>query len=222
MNIIFDRYGVITVQKMLNKLGGYGLDEDGIYGRNTQAALDDFGDYSLEDILLERLANNDTLDYINVAKGEIGTKEWHGEADNPEVMKYHHSVATWFKDDETPWCASFVNWVMEEAGYDSMDSARALDWLNHGEESEPVFGAIAVKARYNSEGKAVGGHVGFLVGEDRHYFYILGGNQKDSVRISKYKKDTWKGFRVPIGYEDKYLLTVPNMAEDFSEGGKES
>ena len=213
----------LVKQRFLNKYNNAGLVEDGLAGKKTNKAIEDFGVDRLRQVISIRLEDNSTLEYINIAKGETGTVEWHGEADNPEVMKYHHSVATWFEDDETPWCASYVNWVMEEAGYTTVNSARALDWLKFGQESEPVFGAISVKTRYNKEGQAVGGHVAFLVAEDKDYYYMLGGNQADSVKISKYRKQGWRGFRVPLDYEfDKYILPKSPQAENISMGGKES
>ncbi len=51
--------------------------------------------------------------WMSTAIGETGQKEIKGKEHNPRIIEYH-STTGGFKDDETPWCASFCNWVMEE------------------------------------------------------------------------------------------------------------
>jgi uncharacterized protein (TIGR02594 family) len=86
---------------------------------------------------------------------------------NPRVVKYHQEGGSpWFDDDETPWCASFVAWVMKQHGYGvAQNPARALSWKDNWPDgkriSKPIYGAIAVKSRQGS------GHVGFVVGKTR-------------------------------------------------------
>ena len=156
--------------------------------------------------------------WMKIAKKEIGTKEIHGKRHNPRVLEYH-SVSGGFSTDEVPWCGSFVNWVMRTAGYKTVSSpARAKSWKNFGKKAKkPIYGAIAVKSRRG------GGHVAFVVGQsqDGKYLYVLGGNQHDSVNISKYRKSVWTDFRVPADYDDS-KCKLPVYGGGASKGGKES
>jgi len=60
---------------------------------------------------------------------------------------------------------------------------------------EPVLGSIGVKSRVG------GGHVGFVVGQsgDGEYINLLGGNQDNSVKVSRYSKIGFEAFVFPDG-----------------------
>ncbi|MCP4971570.1 MAG: TIGR02594 family protein, partial [Arcobacter sp.] len=115
--------------------------------------------------------------WMKTALAEIGIKEIKGSKHEPRVLEYHKSSASWLNTDEIPWCASFVNWVMEKEGYTTIsNSFRAKSWKNFGKEiKKPVYGAIAIKSRKG------GGHVAFIIGKskDDKYLYVLGGNQNN-------------------------------------------
>lgn len=51
------------------------------------------------------------LSYL-VAKTQLGQKEISGSKDNPKIVEYHDATTLKATDDETPWCASFVNWCL--------------------------------------------------------------------------------------------------------------
>ena len=69
---------------------------------------------------------------LEVARGEIGTKEIRGGRDNPRVLAYHQATSLKASNDETSWCSSFVNWTMKQAGVRGTNSAAARSWLNWG------------------------------------------------------------------------------------------
>ncbi|WP_457351988.1 TIGR02594 family protein [Roseateles sp. P5_D6] len=69
---------------------------------------------------------------LDVARGEIGTKEVSGGRDNPRVLEYHQATSLKARNDETSWCSSFVNWTMKQAGVPGTNSAAARSWLNWG------------------------------------------------------------------------------------------
>jgi uncharacterized protein (TIGR02594 family) len=148
---------------------------------------------------------------LRIAIKEIGVKEIHGPTHNPRVLEYMHATkwGTWVRDDETPWCAGFVGWVMVQAGYKDQIpdySLGAKSWLNFGKSAHrPVLGAIAVKSRRG------GGHVGFVVGAtpDGEYLYILGGNQSDAVCVKKYPASVWIDYRIPADYHP----SAPKLSE---------
>ena len=156
--------------------------------------------------------------WMKIAKKEIGTKEIHGKRHNPRVLEYH-SVSGGFSTDEVPWCGSFVNWVMKQSGYKTVSyPARAKSWKNFGKKAKKlVYGAIGIKSRKG------GGHVAFVVGQskDGKYLYMLGGNQHDSVNISKYPKHLWTDFRLPKDY-DETNCKLPIYNGSAKKGGKES
>ena len=138
--------------------------------------------------------------WLDVAKKEVGQKENKAPgAHNARIVEYHGSTTGRFKDDETAWCSSFVNWVMEKAApeHKGTNSARALSWKDYGTKSDgPVVGSIAVLDYGNGKG-----HVGFVVGRDGDNIVVLGGNQKDSVSYRSIPARAISEYRLPPGYQ---------------------
>ena len=202
--------GVSVVQTILRHLGKK-IEVDGEIGPITVGAinsvdLDEFAG-SLADAIFDKPVPSTLPKWIRLAIKEIGVKEIHGARNNPRIIEYMNATkwGKWVHDDETPWCAGFVGWCMVNAGYidDIPDySLGAKSWLKFGKSAgEPVFGAIAVKSRKG------GGHVGFVVGADGDYLYILGGNQSDAVCVKRYPRSVWLDFRIPEDYEPTIELT---------------
>lgn len=146
------------------------------------------------------------LKWINEAEKLIGTNEYPGSKNNPKIIAWADEVAevspklNWIDDfydaDSIPWCGLLVGIVMKRAGYGAglpKNPLGAKEWLNFGEKTTPRFGAIMVFSRTG------GGHVGFYMSEDKDYYHILGGNQSDSVNVSKISKDRFVGARWPSG-----------------------
>lgn len=98
------------------------------------------------------------------------------------------------RDDETPWCATFVSAVLELSAITSARSAWARSYMNWGLPlKEPALGAIAVLERGPTSG-----HVAFVVGRDsRGNLMLLGGNQSDKVSIAPFNPKRVLGFRWP-------------------------
>jgi uncharacterized protein (TIGR02594 family) len=99
------------------------------------------------------------------------------------------------------WCAAFANAILEKSEIPSNKdhkyalTARAfLDWGKAVE--EPEMGDIVVFPRGDQGWQ---GHVGFYVKEqvidDKLYYYILGGNQKNKVSVELYPADKAIGIR---------------------------
>lgn len=122
-----------------------------------------------------------------------GVMESIGLADNPRIVEYHATTTLRATDDEVPWCSSFVNWCMTQAGYKGTRSAAARSWLTWGVKIDtPVEGCIVVLTRPG------GGHVGFYVsGHKSGTIKILGGNQSDEVRVSGYLESRVLGYFLP-------------------------
>lgn len=133
--------------------------------------------------------------WVVVAKLEErrNVRESHGAFHNARIVLYHAMTGMRATDDETPWCASFACWCLEEAGIPSPRSARARDFLAWGRAIEdPVPGCIVVLDRGDGRG-----HVGFYVGGDEHVVYLLGGNQSDRVCVAAYERRRVHGYRMP-------------------------
>lgn len=89
-----------------------------------------------------------------------------------------------------------------KSGHKGTNSAAANSWLKWGKKVSATPGAIIIihnSGAANSSLTRSGNHVGFLLSETEHYFSILGGNQRDQVKESKYPKRSWKvkGYRLP-------------------------
>ena len=134
--------------------------------------------------------------WLEIAHAELGTKEIKGKKHEPQIVEYHQTTSLHAQDDETPWCSSFVNWCMKEAGYKGTYKANARSWLKWGYMiSTPAFGCVAVLSRGNPKGWQ--GHVAFYVGQTKDHVLLLGGNQGDQVSIQKYPKSRVLGYRWP-------------------------
>ena len=128
-----------------------------------------------------------------IATGEIGTKEIHGDPDNERIVEYHQTTSLKATDDETPWCSSFVNWCITKAGLKGTNSAAARSWLKWGTPVDiPKVGDLVIFTRGKSP---TSGHVAFFVKSAGNLVYVLGGNQSDQVKVSPYKRSDVIGYR---------------------------
>ena len=133
--------------------------------------------------------------WMKIAKGEIGQEEIPGNSHNPRIISYHATTSLKASTDETPWCSSFVNWVMKEAGIKGTNSAAAISWVQWGKASPAKQGSIVILNSSKSQNSSLsysGNHVGFLVKETSTHYHILGGNQRNKVKESRYPKKNWK------------------------------
>lgn len=71
--------------------------------------------------------------WLDIARGELGTREIRGSQHSARVLEYHQATSLKARDDETSWCSSFVNWTMQRAGVQGTGSAAARSWLAWGQ-----------------------------------------------------------------------------------------
>lgn len=119
-----------------------------------------------------------SLRWIDIAKQEIG---FHERGVNLGIERYIRGGKTGGEVGE-PWCADFVNYCLETAGFAGTRSAMARSFersTNFIKLNAPAYGAIVTMWR-GSPGSG-SGHVFFYMGENVNGVLGLGGNQKDSV-----------------------------------------
>lgn len=96
----------------------------------------------------------------------------------------------------TPWCGAFVKTVLKKSGEDvSRVTLRAKSFVNVGrkiDRKQVQKGDIVIFHRGKN-----GGHVGFVTRVEGGYVYVLGGNQKNQVNVSRYRVNKiWKARRI--------------------------
>lgn len=127
--------------------------------------------------------------WLRDARRYIGVTEIPGPKSNPVIMGWAKKlggwIASWYQNDDTPWCGLFVgNVIATTLPQEPMPAnpLGALNWKKFGKEGRVAVGAILVFKRTG------GGHVGFYVGEDRTHYHVLGGNQDNAVNIKRIEK----------------------------------
>lgn len=146
--------------------------------------------------------------WMKIAEGEKGVKEITGiSVHTPRILEYHAMTTLKAKQDEVPWCSSFVNWVMAKAEYPITKSAAAKSWSTWGKEVPLQYGAILVLKRKG------GNHVGFCTGETKEGIYLLGGNQSDAVNVKLFNKSLIIACRMPkeLHVEDNAIHEVVGL-----------
>lgn len=140
------------------------------------------------------------------------------KVDNPAgaiSTNYHAEIKSGLKSLEgsnNAWCAAFVTWCLQQAGYPTdkgLIATRASRFAFLNEKSaagsnplfhlidEPVYGAIMLM-------KSKSHHVAFVYGRDGDEVIYLGGNQGDSISFLKFNPRIYKKhwFLVPTAYQE--------------------
>ena len=133
--------------------------------------------------------------WIEIARRELGVREVPGSRDNPRIIEYHRATRLMATEDEVPWCASFMNWVLEQAKMKRSFSAAARSFLGVGQVLRSYRRYAMVVFRRG--GAAWQGHVGFAMAETRTHVQVLGGNQGDKVSLAWFPKSSVLGYRWP-------------------------
>jgi len=149
--------------------------------------------------------------WLKGARKYLGTREVKGKKHNPHILRWLALIQAAWKNDEEPWCSTFVCGVFEELGIRSARTAWARGNLKWGSPlSGPAVGCVVVFERGPKSG-----HVGFLVGIDRAgRLMILGGNQGDMVSIKPFPKSRVLGYRWPSGHDLPVDGTLPVVASN--------
>lgn len=152
--------------------------------------------------------------WLVIARQSLGLAEIPGKDTAPAISRWLIELKAWWRDDETPWCGTFVAHCFREAGIELPQHwYRARAWLDWGSplySTEPSLdhAAIGCVAVFERKG---GGHVGFVVGLDRRgNLMVLGGNQGNRVSIAAFPPERVLGYRWPYGVDaHNYLAPLP-------------
>lgn len=130
----------------------------------------------------------------------VGTLETPGAVNNPVIMGWANELGVdrlgyRYTADSVPWCGLFMGIVALHAGKPVVAGPLyALNWSTFGTEAgQPVLGDVLTFSRTG------GGHVALYIAEDSTAYHVLGGNQSDSVSITRIdKKRLYRARRAPF------------------------
>jgi uncharacterized protein (TIGR02594 family) len=132
--------------------------------------------------------------WMAIARDEMGVAEVPGTGSNPRISEYHATTHGGPETDSVPWCSSFVNFCITQAGLTGTQSKMARSWMTWGRDAGAfVPGCIVVLQR----GAAPRGHVGFCVEAVGGIVALLGGNQGNAVTISSFDASRVLARRLP-------------------------
>ena len=138
-------------------------------------------------LLLSNPVKADSLADTNYAGFGVNAMSVYNKAklfEGMEEKKNRKELKKYLKIDpvEIPWCAAFVNSVLEELGFKSTKSLAAMTYAKYNKPTKtPTKGDIVVIKRNGGSGAHVGFFHGFKNGGKT--VSILGGNQSNKVNI---------------------------------------
>ncbi len=144
--------------------------------------------------------------WLEIAYTQYGVTEIPGSESNKQINEYLLSVGM-EPDDEIPWCSGSLNWTMLQANIEGTNKANARSWLNWGIKlDKPRLGCVVILWRLSKT--SVFGHCGLFVGQGmvtrldtdpyrQMNIYILGGNQENKYKVSKFPERRLLEYRWP-------------------------
>lgn len=204
---------VKKAQIALARLGFVGADgqpltPDGVMGPNTRRAVINYQG----DVGLPQTGQIDTATATRLGIAATGAPAWyqslekqiglHERRDNKLLREWLRSDGGTVGDPAlVPWCGDSVATALREAlPKENMpvNPYAAINWATWGQHVTPQLGAVMVFWRASPDGWQ--GHVGFYAGESAANYYVLGGNQGNSVSIAPIAKNRLRklGSRWPL------------------------
>lgn len=116
-------------------------------------------------------------------KARLGWNETNNDKQLSDYWKYTDYHPGTVVGPANAWCAMAVCAALEESGYQSTRDASAISYADYGTESILKPGCIVVIEHTNGHH-----HVTFCESViDEHHVNCLGGNQEDSIKVSRYE-----------------------------------
>jgi uncharacterized protein (TIGR02594 family) len=196
-----------------------GLVVDGIAGPMTRAAL-------FPGVPEDRHPVNDLpldMPWMIEASRLRGLREGPGGSDSPIIMSWAHAldVDATYTGDDIAWCGLFTGHCIASGLPDELLPARLLSaraWRAFGQSVMPQFGAVLVFWRGDPNGWQ--GHVGFCWAWDDTHFHVLGGNQGDSVSVTRIPKNRLIEARWPKSTAPRNILRRASAAGILESKGE--
>lgn len=218
----------LAVQKRLKALGYDPGPLDGVYGRLTRAAVAAFqaanmvgikwpgtvGEQTLKALFSDSDVKGPQLEFpwLDLAITKKGLLEG---KDYAEVSKFLKSDGRTLGDPRVlPWCGDFIETCIALTLPEEILPANpylARNWMKFGREIEPTRGAVMVFWRGSKSG--IAGHVALAVGQSGATYYVLGGNQSNSVSVTPISRGRLLGARWPV------TVNLPNIRLPKAVGG---
>lgn len=141
---------------------------------------------------------------FDLAQRFVGVTEIAGTASNPQIMAMLKMDMVWPADDSVPWCGAFLNYVAWLLRLPRSKDLRARSWLSIGSsvplnEAKTGFDVVILwrgtPPQPGPEVLDAPGHCGFFAGIEGSHVLMLGGNQKNSVNVSRYPTTQVLGVR---------------------------
>jgi uncharacterized protein (TIGR02594 family) len=210
-------------QKALAALGYVGADgkppaPDGIMGPNTRRAVINYQ----SDLGLPTTGQIDAATAARLGIAAPVAPPWyvaleaklgmHERRDNKRLRAWLASDGGTVGDPaDVPWCGDAVATALREALPKEImpfNPYAAIGWNMWGQYVKPQLGSVLVFWRGSPEGWQ--GHVGFYAGESAANYYVLGGNQSNSVSIAPISKNRLRkgGSRWPLTGQAATGITV--------------
>ncbi|GAB4068358.1 TIGR02594 family protein [Ancylobacter sonchi] len=142
--------------------------------------------------------------WIVEARRHLDLREIKGPRHAPAILRMLEALNAPFRDDETAWCGTFAGWcIAATLPGDTLppDPWASINWLKFGTGLvTPAYGCVGVFWR--GAPSSWQGHVGFLVGQDRGGYHVLGGNQSDAVTVARIARSRLRpgGLRWPATF----------------------
>ena len=211
---------VVTAIQLALRNDGRDIQADGEFGPITQTAVKAFeathglpvdGMVDKADaVALDKIAPPPSVlkvaPWLATMRALTGLKEAPGSKDNPFIIEMAHEIVRrypdlqgtvgWYNHDSIPWCGLGIGYCYAVNGIKPVkEMLSALAWAPWGVALKvPTPGALMV---YSRQG---GGHVTYYESEDKDFYYCRGGNQSDSVNVTKIPKSRQiKAIRWPAG-----------------------
>jgi uncharacterized protein (TIGR02594 family) len=125
----------------------------------------------------------------------IGLKAIYGPQNESKLIEFWRKIGfNDIKDDETPWCSTFIMAIFNDLKIEFKANPSARSWLQTGEKIDnPKLGDLCIFWRESPESWK--GHVAIYINESALNYFVLGGNQDGTVSIAPFPKNKLLGAR---------------------------